>query len=447
MQTESPELYRQYKDFVAAALMDRDGQTFEALVQQQIDLYAGQTRVALSREMEEDEVVANAAEMFLTDEESVRRLCEDNRTLGQKFLDLIRQVIRKIQKALSGAEVRQEATRLLAEDLDTLQQAETLWTRMLGGEKEEAYSGKGKEYAEGEGKRYQLEPYSEHQKENWAGSRSIVLYENEAQLARFIEGALAHKLPGKKMYFGRIPSDLAVLVKTETGLDIEGYNCTLRSDEVEKILLHSHGNDSTETLRGQRAITKEDFFAIPEIIQSPDRIEASQELYEGKLAIRFIKTINGRTTVVTYVSKKHHDLVVQTMYAGRKKESLATAGNAPQDAAPTLTPEANIGTAFKSSILQTEDTVKEETRYQMESGDESPAVQKLLRENARLKSAVELSPQNRRGGIMNYAVIASAYPKSAVQSLIDTSDILYIDPDKKEPITGYSRSGSNCRHE
>lgn len=164
MQTESPELYRQYKDFVAAALMERDGQTFEALVQQQIDLYAEQAGETLSREMAEDEVVANATELFLTDEESVRRLCEDNRTLGQKFLDLIRQVIRKVQKALSGAEVRQEATRLLAEDLDALQQAETLWARMLGGEKasNEAAASvpkSGKASLEGgKAERYQLKP-------------------------------------------------------------------------------------------------------------------------------------------------------------------------------------------------------------------------------------------------------------------------------------------------
>ena len=46
-------------------------------------------------------------------------------------------------------------------------------------------------------------------------------------------------------------------------------------------------------------------------------------------------------------------------------------------------------------------------------------------------AALELSPQNKRGEVMDFAVIASAYGKNAVQSLIDSSEILYVDPDKK----------------
>lgn len=49
--------------------------------------------------------------------------------------------------------------------------------------------------------------------------------------------------------------------------------------------------------------------------------------------------------------------------------------------------------------------------------------------------AVELSPQNKRGEVMNFSVIASAYGKNNAQNLIDTSDILYIDADKKRTNT------------
>ena len=45
--------------------------------------------------------------------------------------------------------------------------------------------------------------------------------------------------------------------------------------------------------------------------------------------------------------------------------------------------------------------------------------------------ALELSPQNKSGEIRDFAVIASAYGKNNTQNLIDTSDILYVDPNKK----------------
>ena len=46
-------------------------------------------------------------------------------------------------------------------------------------------------------------------------------------------------------------------------------------------------------------------------------------------------------------------------------------------------------------------------------------------------AALELSPQNKRGEIQDFAVIASAYGKNNAQQLIDNSDILYVDPNKK----------------
>jgi hypothetical protein len=207
------------------------------------------------------------------------------------------------------------------------------------------------------GTRYYLEEYTDHQKENWAGSKSIVVYESDAQLEQFIDDALNKRNLDKKMYFGRVPFDLAQRVMDETGMDIDGYNCTIQAQEIRKILVHSHGNEAFERARGQRAITKEDIINIPEVISSPDSISLSPKLYEGKPVIRFSKTINGRTTVVSYVSKKHRDLAVQTMYASAKKGSLATATDAPMSGPLSLTPETTGGTASNNSIGENPDTV------------------------------------------------------------------------------------------
>lgn len=161
MQQETPEMYRKFKDYVASALYEQDGTTFDALVQEQIDAYREQVGQEISREMAEDEVVANATEMFLTDEGAVERLVKQDRSLGQKVLDAIRNVIGKIKKALGGNEISQKASEMLAEDLDTLQKAEDMWVRMLtekGENIQESVDSEAREsYDEGKSKRYSLE--------------------------------------------------------------------------------------------------------------------------------------------------------------------------------------------------------------------------------------------------------------------------------------------------
>lgn len=216
---------------------------------------------------------------------------------------------------------------------------------------------KGKTAEEAGGVRYSLEGYTEHQKENWANSKSIVLYESQEQLERFIDDALDKRNLSKKLYFGRIPNELAERVMRETGINIKGYNCTIQAQEIRKILLHSHGDSESEQMRGQRAVTREDILQIPEVIESPDIIRLSSKLYEGKPVLQFVKTIEGKTTVVSYVSKKHRDLTVQTMYAGIKKGSLATATDAPTSGPLSLTSETTVGTASNNSIANSVNTV------------------------------------------------------------------------------------------
>ena len=49
--------------------------------------------------------------------------------------------------------------------------------------------------------------------------------------------------------------------------------------------------------------------------------------------------------------------------------------------------------------------------------------------------------------INDLVVVMSAYSRSKnnIQNLLNTSDILYVDTNKKESMTGYNSSGYNCR--
>ena len=198
----------------------------------------------------------------------------------------------------------------------------------------------------GDGAKYSLRSYSEQQLRNWENSKRIVVYSSEAQLREFIKDARAGRIGGRKMYFGMVPQNLAQKIMSETGINVDGYNCSLSAYEIQKIF-KDHGNAATERLRGQRAVTEDDVAAIPEILQDADTIVPSDKKYNGKPAIQFTKNGNGRVNLVAVVSDKHLDLFVQTMYAGIKKGNLATPTG---EQAPINTPEARRSTVSNNSI-------------------------------------------------------------------------------------------------
>lgn len=198
----------------------------------------------------------------------------------------------------------------------------------------------------GDGAKYSLRNYSEQQLRNWENSKRIVVYSSEAQLREFIKDARAGRIGGRKMYFGMVPQNLAQKIMSETGINVDGYNCSLSAYEIQKIF-KDHGNAATERLRGQRAVTEDDVAAIPEILQDADTIVLSDKKYNGKHAIQFTKNGNGRVNLVAVVSDKHLDLFVQTMYAGIKKGNLATPTG---EQAPINTPEASRSTVSNNSI-------------------------------------------------------------------------------------------------
>ena len=197
---------------------------------------------------------------------------------------------------------------------------------------------------------YTLGKYTEHQRKNWAQSKRIIIYESESQLLDFIRHAKKNsKPPNKKMYFGTIPEDLAKRIKKDTGAEVKGYNVSISEDEIRKIFI-SHGKEAKEAPRGHRAITEADIASIPKIIQNPDRIALSSKLRKGKPVIHFVKTINGRTTVVSYVSDRHSDLIVQTMYSGKNKDG--TLALLTDELTPDRTSETGKGTGSATNNIQ-----------------------------------------------------------------------------------------------
>ena len=293
-----------------------------------------------------DEINAHFAEQTLSNKNILERLVQKKQTLKDKILGFFRKARTDYQsdERLTGA-----AARLYRQHKKLFDEFSARNQRYLGVENA---SEQARKYV-GD-KHFALKPYSEKQKENWKNSKNIVIYESSEQLQEFVRQSRSDNQYSKKMYFGAIGSELAARIKEQTGLNLENYNYALQSQEVRKIF-KKHGNDQTERLLGQRAVTEADILSIPNILEEATSIRLSDTTYDGKPAILFVKTIgNEKTTVVAVVSDKHLDLRVQTEYISIKKGTLATPLNSKT---PQQTPKASRGTDSINNILQSAENV------------------------------------------------------------------------------------------
>ncbi len=301
-------------------------------------------RNRFTTEMAEMEIVADFVgdrmfgENADTSMKALEELAETDRNLFQRIWDWIKDILAKFKKRgdVQDASIRK--------DIDYLEK------RMA-----RVWDSKDKKNSTANvGVKYKLDAYSQHQKDNWATSKRIVLYENDEQYRGFIEDSLSGNITDKKIYFGAVSTELANFIKHCTGINVENYNCSLSSDEILKIN-KDHGNQAKEELRGQRAVTVQDFLKLPLIIQNADTIVLSSKLYNGKPVISFIQNSNEKITVSAVVSDKRMDLFIQTAFINTKKGNLATPT---ADQATVNTPEASSGTVSNTIIRNTGENVK-----------------------------------------------------------------------------------------
>jgi len=172
---------------------------------------------------------------------------------------------------------------------------------------------------------FRLEGYPDNLLQLWAGNNEIVIYENEIQLRRFIENANTEKGLKKIMYLGRIPKKLSERIKTDikrdypnVEIDVKNYNFALPADAI-RHFFNSHDNEKYENMRGQRSITIDDILMIPRIIEEYETVELSFKHHDQRPFLCFKKVLNGRTSVISCVSKKQMNLFAYTMYAGKNK--------------------------------------------------------------------------------------------------------------------------------
>lgn len=350
-----------------------------------------------------EEVVADSCESFLRDSDLMPKLVElakKDMTLFERIKDYIDGLFDRLKKAYAGLTPDSlEANEVLAMK-DCIGELRKMWVEAAMEAKEnfQAAGGKALKNTTSEGGvKFELREYSQHQIDNWKNSKKIVLYENETQFRNFIKESQTNKQYHKKLYFGAIPSDFAQFIFENTAVDVEGYNCSLSSDEIRKIF-KDHGTEETEAPRGQRAITDDDIVNILLVLQSPEVVARSEKDYMGKPVINMSKHIDGKMTISAVVSDKHLDLFVQTAFVGIKKGNLVTPI---AEQAAINTPKASSDTVSKDSIPQpskksqekksdrTIETVNNTVfgEKQIDVGKTESGVKYQLRENAKISKA------------------------------------------------------------
>lgn len=106
-----PDNYRAYSETVAQAIMKSEGMDLEVGINSYIDRYLAQTGQELNRDQALEEIVADASQKFFNDEEFIKEVTA-NKTLGQKILDFIDDVIDAIKSLIKTGSTRQSAKAL-----------------------------------------------------------------------------------------------------------------------------------------------------------------------------------------------------------------------------------------------------------------------------------------------------------------------------------------------
>lgn len=102
--------------------------------------------------------------------------------------------------------------------------------------------------------------------------------------------------------------DWIVNLAKATGLDITGFKHKTTED-FERHVIKKHGNERTETGRGQVAVTQEDLDNIQDVMDNPD------------IAVAGIKK-NGKDRIVLVKNNEHGSILVEEVLSGRRNKVL-----------------------------------------------------------------------------------------------------------------------------
>lgn len=125
----APESYASYRDAVISAYLTSENQTFEKMVESYERAYEKHGQ-KLSRDEIMEEITADATGKFWNDEEFVRKIASKDKTVAQKIVDFLSDMLDAI-KSLIKNEHTGKAAEMLAEQQELFEDARNRWMDAL----------------------------------------------------------------------------------------------------------------------------------------------------------------------------------------------------------------------------------------------------------------------------------------------------------------------------
>ena len=375
LQERSPEQYREYKNFVASYLDSQNSGWFESQVQRMIDGYES-IGESISREMAEDEVVSDAAERFLSDETAIKELVKENRSVAQKVLDAIRNIIRRLASAVRGDnDTESTASRLLREQEEVFRQAEKMWAKALAesssktDEKKTAQNKKSSA-KKAEKVRYQL-----------TEDNSSV----DERFFKFINRVLNGELNGKNWSFliGNVTPEVARKIELETDVNPSGYVHKMSVDAVNHIIRrHGENGEADHSMANPADIAQIPYviknFTNAELVRNTKgNVEYSKKYQNSDASpakmIKFeMATKNGWMYVVEAVPEsKAKTLWVVSAYATKIKEEGDQVPNGKQKSSLPVYVHDELDSSWPSSDSSISEMESENNRQNVQTSEEN----------------------------------------------------------------------------
>ena len=152
----------------------------------------------------------------------------------------------------------------------------------------------------------------------------------------FVRNALSDRQNIDRAYLGKIPDFVSRKILEDTGLDVKGFGVMMNGNDVRHIM-KNHGDAATEQSRGQIAITPDDIARIPEILSSPDLIDAPKVPDgKGRTTVIFEKQIGDYYITIQGISDGKRLLQTDTLYKRRTRTTRDTMPGAQESPVPVI---------------------------------------------------------------------------------------------------------------
>lgn len=117
---DNSKLYKNYEDAVIEYLKDQG--KYEEIYEAKKKLYEGLDEAAIN-----EEIAADAAEEFLMDEKAIKKLCKDNKSLANKIVSWLKNIVSELKKLFGEVSPRTAEGKALRENINKYEQIRDMW--------------------------------------------------------------------------------------------------------------------------------------------------------------------------------------------------------------------------------------------------------------------------------------------------------------------------------